>query len=45
MDANFDARRKMFGDAALGAVNVDMIEVRPIHWFPYDPVRVVHVDP
>jgi NADH dehydrogenase [ubiquinone] 1 alpha subcomplex assembly factor 7 len=20
-------------------------EVRPIHWFPYDPVRVVHVDP
>jgi prohibitin 2 len=20
-------------------------KVRPIHWFPYDPVGVVHVDP
>jgi len=26
-------------DEATGA------EVRSIHWFPYDPVRVVNVDP
>lgn len=27
MDANFDLRRSMFGDAALGAVNLKMIVV------------------
>ena len=23
----------------------DQLKARPIHWFPYDPVRVVNVDP
>ena len=27
MDANFDLRRRVFGDAVLGAVNIKMISV------------------
>ena len=31
MDANFDLRRKVYGDAALGAKNLRMIEIARAH--------------